>query len=105
MLDYALTAQRLAKDRKRADLDADEVLHLALTRAVEVVGEAARRVSKEKRKELSGIPWSQIMGARNRLIHGDDYVDLDVLWDIITFDLQPLIEQLRKAIAHLSGSR
>jgi len=98
MLEYAQMARRLAAARARPDLDTDEMLRLALTRAVEVVGEAAGRVSKTGRKAHPNIPWSQITAARNRLIHGYDTVDLDILWDIVTPDLPPLIEQLRAIV-------
>jgi uncharacterized protein with HEPN domain len=94
MLDYARTAVRMVGDRPRRDLDTDEVLRLALTRAIEVIGEAAARVSIAARKEHPNIPWPQIVGVRNRLIHGYDTIDLRILWDIVTLDLPPLIAQL-----------
>ncbi len=94
MLDYARTAVRMVAGRKRRDLDTDEMLRLALTRAIEVIGEAAARVPTATREKHSDIPWSRIVGVRNRLIHGYDTIDLGILWDIVTLDLPPLIEQL-----------
>jgi uncharacterized protein with HEPN domain len=94
MLDYAQTARRLTAGRKRDDLDADEMLHLALARAVEVIGEAATRVSDATRQANPNIPWSQITGTRNRLIHGYDRVNFDILWRIVNDELPPLIAQL-----------
>ena len=94
MLDYAQTARRMAAERSRQDLDTDEMLRLALTRAVEVIGEAAARVSSRGQQTHRSIPWSQIVSARNRLIHGYDTIDLDILWDIVTLDLPPLITEL-----------
>jgi len=44
------------------------------------------------------IPWIQIIGLRNRLIHGYDSVDMDILWNIVSKDLPPLIAVLEKAI-------
>ena len=104
MLDYARTACRLATDRVRADLASDEMLQLALTRAVEVVGEAARRVTQEGRARYTGIPWLEITGTRDRLIHGYDKVDLDLLWNIITVDLPPLIAELERILDALGGT-
>ena len=103
MLEYARTARRLATDRARADLDADEMLHLALTRAVEVIGEAARRVSAEGRERYAEIPWSNITGTRDRLIHGYDMVDFDRLWQILQGDLPPLIGDLERILGEESG--
>jgi len=67
-----------------------------LTRAVEVIGEVARRVSAESREQYDAIPWSKITGTRDRLIHGYDQVDLDLLWNIVTVNLPPLITELER---------
>jgi uncharacterized protein with HEPN domain len=103
MLDYAQTARRLVEGRTREDLDTDEMLRLALTRAVEVIGEAAKRVSSARREAYPGIPWAGIVSARNRLIHGYDLVDLDILWDIVTLDLPPLVAELERILADRDG--
>lgn len=100
MLEYAQTARRLAIGRTRADLDADEMLRLAMTRAVEVIGEAAVRVSEAGRQAHSNIPWSQITAARNRLVHGYDMVDLGILWDIVALDLPPLEAELKRILGN-----
>jgi len=96
MLDYARTARQLIDGRTREDLDNDQMLCLATTRAVEVIGEAARRVSSQTRTQFPEIPWSQIVGTRDRLVHAYDLVDLDVLWDILSLDLPPLITELQR---------
>ena len=91
MLDYGQEALALTKGKQRADLESDHILALALTRLLEIVGEAANRVSQETQKQYPQIPWRQIVGLRHRLVHGYDAVDLDILWDIIEQDLPPLI--------------
>lgn len=96
MLDYAREAVALIQGRSRSDLDTDRMLNLALVRLAEIVGEAATRVSKTRRKRHPQIPWPQIVGLRNRLIHGYDAVDFDILWQILTTDLPPLIATLEK---------
>jgi uncharacterized protein with HEPN domain len=98
MLDYARKARTLLKGRTRGDLDEDELLSLALTRVVEIIGEAATRVSHESQQDYALIPWPQIIGLRNRLVHGYDAVDFEILWDIIHSDIPPLIEQLEAII-------
>jgi len=102
MLDHARQACGMAHGRKRSDLESDRMLQLALTRLVEIVGEAASRVSISTREKHREIPWPDIVGMRNRLIHGYDVVDLDLLWDTIETDLPPLIAQLG---AILEGSQ
>ena len=94
MLDYALTARRFVEGRTRSDLTNDELLRLGLTRAIEVIGEAAAKVSKALREAHPDVPWQNIINTRHRLIHGYDAVDLSLLWRIISEDLPPLILQL-----------
>jgi uncharacterized protein with HEPN domain len=94
MLDHAREAVALAQGKSRADLDSDRLLELALVQLLEVAGEAANRVPSEDRARYPDIPWPQIVSLRNRLIHGYDAVDLDILWQIIEQDLPPLIATL-----------
>jgi uncharacterized protein with HEPN domain len=69
MIDTIHAALRFAKGRSRADLDKDQMLLFALVRAVEIIGEAASRVSVEGRAELPDLPWRAAVGMRNRLVH------------------------------------
>ena len=101
MLDYAEEAASLAQSRQRNDLDTDRLLRHALTHVVEVVGEAAAHVSEPLRQAHAGIPWSEIVGLRNRLVHGYDKVDLDVLWQLVQADLPPLIANLKRVLRSL----
>ncbi len=98
MLDHALEAIDMVRGQRRCDLDSDRKLQLALVRLVEIIGEAATRVSPEFQERFPAIPWQQARGMRNRLIHGYDKVDLDVLWDTTQIDLPALINQLQKAL-------
>ncbi|MGH9395637.1 MAG: HepT-like ribonuclease domain-containing protein, partial [Terriglobia bacterium] len=96
MLLHAREAVEMARGRKRTDLDHDRQFNLALTRLLEIIGEAANRVPEEER--IPEIPWPQIVSLRNRLIHGYDEVDFDILWQIITYDLPQLIEVLERQV-------
>jgi uncharacterized protein with HEPN domain len=99
MLDAACEATQMARGKTRADLDTERPLNLSLVRLLEIVGEAASRVPVSERAQYSGIPWGQIVGLRNRLIHGYDNVDFDILWEIVTQDLAPLIAELEKILS------
>lgn len=79
MFDHAREAVAMAKGRTRADLDADRQFNLALVRLLEIVGEAANRMPEDERARFPDVPWPQIVGLRNRLIHGYDEVDFDIL--------------------------
>ncbi len=96
MLDHAQEAVSMTSGKQRQDLSRDRMLELALVRLIEIIGEAARRVSPQDQSKYSSIPWNEIIGMRNRLVHGYDQVDLNVLWDTIEFDLPPLIAELQK---------
>jgi uncharacterized protein with HEPN domain len=96
MQDSAKEAVELIQGTSRSDLDTNRVLSLALVRLLEVLGEAANRVTTATRQENPNIPWSQIVSLRHRLIHGYDTINLDILWKILTDDLPPLIAQLEK---------
>lgn len=97
MLSHSREAVELLGDQERAALGRDRVVQLALTRLVEITGEAANRVSTETQRQHPNIPWQQIIGMRNRIIHGYDVVDYDLLWDTIRTDLPPLIQALQSA--------
>jgi uncharacterized protein with HEPN domain len=94
MRDAASSALSFARGRVRSDLDSDTMLTFALTRAIEIIGEAAARLPTTVRDSHPEIPWAQIMGMRNRLIHGYYDVDLDVLWTTVSTNLTPLITAL-----------
>ncbi|NIV30544.1 MAG: DUF86 domain-containing protein, partial [Anaerolineae bacterium] len=68
-------------------------------RLLEIVGEAANRVPRGVRARHPEIPWSQIEALRNRLIHGYNAVDLDILWQIVVHDLPPLAAALESILA------
>jgi uncharacterized protein with HEPN domain len=98
MLEHAREAVEMSTGRTRSDLENDRMLQLALTRLVEIVGEAAARVSETGREQHLCIPWYQILGLRNRLAHGYDAIDLNILWDIIQADLPMLITELENIL-------
>ena len=89
----------MVQGRTRTDLDTDRLLNLALVRLLEIIGEAASRVVKENSDLYPDIPWPEIVGLRNRLIHGYDEVDFDILWQIVKKDVPSLIEKLEKILA------
>lgn len=97
--DHALEAIELAARRKRRDLETNRLLMHALTRLVEIVGEAADQVPTDIQKTHGTIPWRDAIGMRHRLIHGYDEVDLDILWATVKEDLPALAKQLDIALS------
>ena len=99
MLDHAREAVEMQGGKPPEDLEQNRMLQLALVRLIEIVGEAATRVSDAGQKRYPSIPWRKACGMRNRLVHGYDRVDLKVLWDTITDDLPPLIAELERILS------
>jgi len=94
MLDACRSVARFIAGRQSADLDSDEMLRFALVRAIEIIGEAAAKVSPEARQSLPDIPWREAVGIRNRLVHAYFDVDLDVLWKTAEESVPTLTRQL-----------
>lgn len=103
MLDHAREAVTMIRGRERSELDTDRMLQLAVTRVLEIVGEAANRVTSQGRARYPGIPWQEVITTRHRIIHGYDTVDYDIVWQILTEELPPLIVALEQALpGHVS---
>lgn len=97
MIEAAESAQRFAAGRRRDDLETDQMLLFALVRAIEIVGEAASRVSAETRAATSSVPWPEIVSMRHRLIHAYFDIDRDILWKTVSKEI-PLLLATLKAI-------
>ncbi|MDR1168629.1 MAG: DUF86 domain-containing protein [Heliobacteriaceae bacterium] len=72
------------------------MLHLAVERLFEIIGEAANRIPKDIQQKYSLIPWSKIIGLRNLIIHAYDTVNSERLFAVIQEDLKTLIAELNK---------
>jgi uncharacterized protein with HEPN domain len=82
--------ERFITGRTRADLETDDQLALAIVKSIEIVGEAAAHVTADVRAELPEIPWPEVVGMRNHLIHSYFDIDNDRVWDTATEDLPRL---------------
>ena len=103
MLEYARQACQIAAPYRRPDLDTNLMLKYTLIYLITVLGEAARRVSQPTKNQYPQIPWSEIIGMRNRLVHGYDTIDLDLLWDTVQLELPPLIQSLEGIVGRQAG--
>lgn len=98
MLDHAREAVAMLQGHARSDLDSNRMLSLVLVQLAQILGEAANRVSISRRERHPEVPWSEIIGLRNRLVHGYDTIDFDILWQILTVDAPALIALLEKIV-------
>ena len=99
MLEHAVEARGLIEKLSRDELDSERVLSLALVRLMEIVGEAANRISPESRAKYPSIPWGEIVSLRNRLVHGYASVDHSIVWDVVAGDLAEVIDSLRELLS------
>ena len=98
MLDAGNEALHFTVGRERTDLEGDRMLALALIKALEIIGEAASKISGNFKSEHPEIPWVEITGMRNRMIHAYYDVNLDVVWQTIKSDLPDLLKSIEKIL-------
>ncbi len=99
MLAYAIEAIELVGARSGNELSGDRMRFLAVSRTVEIIGEAAARVSQDVKVALPAIPFRNAISMRNRLIHGYGSTDAEILADTVKRDLPKLVKTLRAALA------
>jgi uncharacterized protein with HEPN domain len=103
MIEAAETVARFVAGRSRSDLDRDQMLLFAVVRAIEVLGEAASKISPETRAAIPSVPWGAMVAMRNRLIHGYFDMDATVVWRTATEEVPELIPLLRPLVKGLSS--
>jgi uncharacterized protein with HEPN domain len=70
----------------------------AVVRRIEIIGEAARRVSQQTREKYPQIPWREMTSMRNLVIHEYDVVDINQVWDTVQNKIPPLVQELAKIV-------
>ncbi len=94
MIEAAETTQRFIAGRQRADLDSDAMLLFAVVQALQIIGEAASRISREARSATPSAPWARIIGMRHRLVHAYADIDREVIWRTVTVEIPALLPLL-----------
>jgi uncharacterized protein with HEPN domain len=102
-LNDILTSANLAisyiSSKSKEEFVADIQCQDAVNRRIEIIGEAANRVSETTRSTLAMLPWHQMIGMRNVVIHQYDAVDLDIVWDTVQDALPLLISELERFLS------
>lgn len=96
--DIKLAIQKIGRYTSQMDHDAflrDELVIDGVARNLEIIGEAARQLPDDFRRTYPQIPWTQIAGLRNRIVHDYFGLDLEIIWEIIQHDLPELEKQVR----------
>ena len=92
-----------ARERRRTDLDRDRMLLLSLVKALEMIGEAASKVTVETRDSFPEIPWSEIVAMRNLLIHVYFDINAEIVWQTVIDDLPALERKLQALLDKASA--
>ena len=95
---YAKDAISFTKDISFEKFAKDKKTTYAVVRSIEVIGEAARKLPKDFRDKHSSIPWTEIVGMRDKLIHDYSGIDLDIVWKTVKEDLPKILKQISKII-------
>ena len=95
MIDASEELLSFAENKSRKDFDTDRMLILSIIKEIEIIGEAANRVSEEMKINYPDIPWAEIIGMRNRLIHSYFNIDSEIVWTSVTKDVPELLSMLR----------
>ncbi|MBI2757746.1 MAG: DUF86 domain-containing protein [Chloroflexi bacterium] len=98
MLDSARAAREYMRGKDWDYFSKDQFLQDAVVRRLEIIGEAAGRISSATQQKYVHLPWQAMKGTRNKVIHGYDSIRLDVIWDIVQNDLPSLIAELEKIV-------
>ncbi len=82
-----------------SEFSKDPILQDAIVRRLEIIGEAAGRISPATQKRYGSLPWQEMKGTRNRVIHEYDSIQIDIIWDIVKKDLPSLVKELEKTVS------
>lgn len=102
MADACREALGFCENKTKHDLATNRMFALALIKELEIIGEAASKVSEDFRIKHSKIPWTAIVGARNRLVHGYQAIDFDIVWETVEKVLPSLLQLLETILVTAS---
>lgn len=101
ILDSIEFVETLAKDKKFEQVNADRLLKNGIIRELEIIGEASKRLSTQFKELHPQIPWSEIAGMRDKLIHDYFMVNLNIVWKVVEDDLPQLKSALNDSHSKL----
>ena len=104
ILDAMNKAEALLEGVNYEQFESDFRINFAVVRALEIIGEAAKRLPEELRLRYPDIPWRGMAGMRDRIIHGYDNVDLQILWDVVKSDIPQIKPKIELILEDYEGN-
>lgn len=98
MIDAAEEALSFVTDVEKKNFSHNRMFILSVIKDIEIIGEAASKISEGTKLKYSNIPWKDIVGMRNRLIHGYFDVNIKLVWNTTQNNLPPLIKSLKEIL-------
>lgn len=92
---YGRQAISFVANLTQEEFEDDDKTIAAVMYVIAIIGEATKRLSKEFRQQYDFIPWGDMTGMRDRLVHDYKNIDLDILWDIVNVEIPKLLTQLQ----------
>ena len=93
--------ESFSKDITKEGLSKNELKQYAIVRAIEIIGEAVKNLPKEFVEKYTSVPWRDIVGMRDKIMHQYFDMDLDIVWQVIKFNLPELKTELQKILDEL----
>lgn len=103
ILDAMEKAEILLEDVSYKRFEEDFRINFAVVRALEIIGEATKRLPMEVREAYPEIPWRGMAGMRDRIIHGYDKVELRIVWDVVKDDIPEFKPKIRQILRDYEG--
>ena len=104
ILDAMNKAEALLVGVIYSQFESDYRINYAVVRALEIIGEAAKRLPEDLRRRYPDIPWKGMSGMRDRIIHGYDDVDLQIVWDVVKRDIPQIKPKIEKILMDYEGN-
>lgn len=101
MLEMAILLESEKANHSLEIINSDRVAFFGLSKIVEIIGEAAYKITKDFKERHTNLPWKQIEGMRHILVHGYFSISPEVLWDVIENDIPTLIPIIKRYIEEL----
>jgi uncharacterized protein with HEPN domain len=92
------------KADRKLEFDSDELLQIWFVHHLQIIGEAAYRISDKTRTQYPDVPWGQMIGMRHILVHGYFDIDLEIVWNAAQVNLIQLKEQISTILIHMDNS-